>query len=180
MTMTRRWLDPLVAACLFAFCFLLYNATLTPGLSYASPDGNELTTVSATLGLAHPTGYPLFTWLGFLFVPVLILAGMNAKTNNRTTDTAIGDFYRNVNAMLPRDSVLIGRRGVFGYDMYYWRMVYNVRPDVALPMFDSCRRMAPGAPMYKTVRVMNGEPQSGVWCRRAGQRLSARRAVHRM
>ncbi|MCI0476086.1 MAG: DUF2723 domain-containing protein, partial [Anaerolineales bacterium] len=59
--------DALIAFVIFAICFLLYHATLTPGLSYASPDGNELTTVAATLGLAHPTGYPLFTWLGFLF-----------------------------------------------------------------------------------------------------------------
>ena len=59
--------DAIIASIIFAVCLLCYNATLTPGLSYASPDGNELTTVAATLGLAHPSGYPLFTWLGFLF-----------------------------------------------------------------------------------------------------------------
>jgi hypothetical protein len=98
-----------------------------------------------------------------LFIPVLILAGMNAKTNNRTTDTAIGDFYHNVYAMLPSNSLLIGRRGVFGFDMYYWQKVYNIRPDVVLPMFDSSRRPEPRAPVYTTVRVVDGEPQGGVW-----------------
>jgi len=54
---------PLVALIAFA----VYDATLTPSLSYVSPDGNELATVAATLGLAHPTGYPLYTWLGKAF-----------------------------------------------------------------------------------------------------------------
>ncbi len=51
----------------FAFAFVVYNATLTPSLSYASPDGNELATVPYLLGLVHSTGYPLYTWLGKLF-----------------------------------------------------------------------------------------------------------------
>ncbi len=121
-------------------------------------------------GLAHLKAPPRMTSAAtalavvvFLFVPLLILAGMSAKSNNRTTDTAIGDFYRNVYAMLPRNSLLVGRRGVFGYDMYYWQKVYNVRPDVVLPMFDASRRPEPGAPVYTTVRVANGEPQGGVW-----------------
>ncbi len=61
-------LSVLVALAVFA----LYNATLTPSLSYISPDGNELSTTAYTLGLAHPTGYPLYTWLGkaFTFLPV--------------------------------------------------------------------------------------------------------------
>ena len=59
--------DALIAFVVSAICLCLYNATLTPRLSCASPDGDELTTVAATLGLAHPTGYPLFTWLVFLF-----------------------------------------------------------------------------------------------------------------
>jgi len=46
---------------------LIYNATLTPSLSYKSPDGNELATIPYVLGLAHSTGYPLYTWLGKLF-----------------------------------------------------------------------------------------------------------------
>jgi hypothetical protein len=58
----------ILAACLvFVACLAVYNATLTPSLSYQSPDGNELVTVCHTLGLAHTTGYPLYTWLGKLF-----------------------------------------------------------------------------------------------------------------
>jgi hypothetical protein len=63
----RRWPDVLVGLTIFALCLGVYNATLTPSLSYKSPDGNELATVCYTLGLAHSTGYPLYTWLGKLF-----------------------------------------------------------------------------------------------------------------
>lgn len=43
----------------------LYVATLAP--TVATGDSGELTTAAATLGLAHPPGYPTFTILGHLF-----------------------------------------------------------------------------------------------------------------
>ncbi|MFQ6099744.1 MAG: DUF2723 domain-containing protein [Anaerolineae bacterium] len=71
--MVRRYSpDALIACLIFATCLVVYNSTLTPSLSYVSPDGNELATVPYVLGLAHSTGYPLYTWLGklFTFVPI--------------------------------------------------------------------------------------------------------------
>ncbi len=64
--------EALLGLAVFGVAFLVYQRTLTPGLSYSSPDGNELIVVSQQLGLAHPTGYPLYTWLGklFTFLPV--------------------------------------------------------------------------------------------------------------
>lgn len=61
-----------LAGIAFAASLGIYLTTLSPGLSYASPDGNELITICATLGLAHSTGYPLYTWLGklFTFLPI--------------------------------------------------------------------------------------------------------------
>jgi hypothetical protein len=71
-THRHHWPDWLIAAALFSVALAVYNATLTPSLSYKSPDGNELVTVAYTLGLAHSTGYPLYTWLGklFTFLPI--------------------------------------------------------------------------------------------------------------
>ena len=46
--------------------FVIYLVTLAP--SVVEIDSGELAAVQATLGIAHPTGYPLFTMLGFLFV----------------------------------------------------------------------------------------------------------------
>jgi hypothetical protein len=45
--------------------FVVYLFTLAP--SVVEIDSGELATVQAKLGIAHPTGYPLFTLLGHLF-----------------------------------------------------------------------------------------------------------------
>lgn len=47
------------------FVFIIYMFTLAP--SVVQIDSGELAAVQATLGIAHPTGYPLFTILGYLF-----------------------------------------------------------------------------------------------------------------
>lgn len=45
--------------------FFLYLITIAP--SVVQIDTGELATVQATLGIAHPTGYPLFTIFGYIF-----------------------------------------------------------------------------------------------------------------
>ena len=45
--------------------FIIYLFTLAP--SVVQIDSGELATVQATLGIAHPTGYPLYTMIGYLF-----------------------------------------------------------------------------------------------------------------
>lgn len=44
----------------------IYVLTLAPTVTFI--DSGELTTVCATLGIAHPTGYPLYTLIGRLFL----------------------------------------------------------------------------------------------------------------
>lgn len=104
------------------------------------------------------------TLVVFFFVPITGLAALSYRANDRTRDTAIEDFYRNVFQILPPGSVLIGRRGVFGYDMFYWRNVYHLRPDVIIPMAGDHRRARPDAPLFTTVRVVGGEVTgAGPW-----------------
>ncbi len=55
----------LVAIISTLFVFVFYILTLAPGL--IASDSGELAAVQCTLGIAHPTGYPLFTILGFIF-----------------------------------------------------------------------------------------------------------------
>lgn len=45
--------------------FIVYLFTLAPSVIQIDP--GELAAVQATLGIAHPTGYPLFTLAGYLF-----------------------------------------------------------------------------------------------------------------
>ena len=47
------------------FVFIIYLFTLAP--SVVQIDSGELAAAQATLGIAHPTGYPLFTMIGYLF-----------------------------------------------------------------------------------------------------------------
>lgn len=53
---------------LFLTVFAVYMFTLAP--SVVQIDSGELAAVQATLGIAHPTGYPLFTLFGYLFLKI--------------------------------------------------------------------------------------------------------------
>jgi hypothetical protein len=76
---TRARADRTLHLALFAIPFALYVRTLTPGVG--TKDGFELQVVSATLGIAHPTGYPLFTLLGKLFITLVPLGSPAYRIN---------------------------------------------------------------------------------------------------
>ena len=48
-----------------AIAFVMYLRTLAPSVDFI--DAGELATVCTTFGIAHPTGYPLFTLVGGIF-----------------------------------------------------------------------------------------------------------------
>ncbi|HEX9657017.1 MAG TPA: DUF2723 domain-containing protein [Bacteroidota bacterium] len=54
-----------VGLLLSAVVFVVYSMTLAPSVGFI--DSGELSAVACTLGIAHPTGYPLFTLLGWVF-----------------------------------------------------------------------------------------------------------------
>jgi len=56
----------LIGLMIAGFCLVVYLLTLSPTVGFI--DSGELAAVACTLGVAHPTGYPLFTLLGRLFV----------------------------------------------------------------------------------------------------------------
>lgn len=53
------------AACAAVIAFSIYLVTLAPTVWFI--DSGELAAVASTLGIAHPTGYPLFTIIGHVF-----------------------------------------------------------------------------------------------------------------
>jgi hypothetical protein len=61
------WQRKAVLACalLFLIDFIVYLRTLSPAVQFI--DSGELAVVCSSLGIAHPTGYPLYTLLGRLF-----------------------------------------------------------------------------------------------------------------
>jgi len=69
----RRRASLCLPACLAgAIAGLIYYLTSAPTISWAhnSQDSGELAGCAATLGIAHPTGYPLYTLLGWLAIHV--------------------------------------------------------------------------------------------------------------
>ena len=63
----ERFGDGLLAAGLFALGLVVYTQTLAPSVAALYDDSLEFPLVSFRLGIAHPTGYPLYTLLGKLF-----------------------------------------------------------------------------------------------------------------
>jgi hypothetical protein len=87
--------DLLIASGIWAFFVLLYMRTVAPSL-LAEGDGIELAMVSYLLGIAHPTGYPLFTLLGYIFTHLLPwgnVAGRLAIMSSLFSAAAVGAVY---------------------------------------------------------------------------------------
>lgn len=110
-------------------------------------------------------------WLnaGVALLLCLLIAGevrANWEANDCSHDMATGDFYRNAFEILPEGSVLIGWRGVFGYDMFYWRLVYNVRLDILMPHLTDLRPSPEdleGREIYTTMRLDSPQAGRGPW-----------------
>ena len=137
--------DTILALGLVAFSLLVYNATLTPSLSYLSPDGNELATVPYILGLAHSPGYPLYTWLGkiFTWLPIGDVAHRMNLMSAILGSVGVGGLYLIILALLhPKASSRTIRRVcaalaslLFAFSITFWSQaviaeVYT--PNIAL------------------------------------------------
>jgi hypothetical protein len=72
-----RPLYPAIAVSLVAL--IVYLQTMAPGVGFI--DDGELATVCYTLGIAHPTGYPLFTLIGWVCSHVLIAGPVILRLN---------------------------------------------------------------------------------------------------
>ena len=101
-----------------------------------------------------------------LCLPIAREVRANYKRNDYSQETAINDFYENAFEILPEGSVLLGRGGVFGYDMFYWRLVYNSRPDVLVPHLSNPRPSSEdvkGREIYTTMRLDSPQAGRGPW-----------------
>jgi hypothetical protein len=94
-----------------------------------------------------------------LYVPLGNSARASLRSNDRSTDTMVDDFYRGVFDVLPRGSVLVPKgRGTFGSAVTYWRRINHARPDVVV-LTERDATVPPGAPMFVAeTRVPVGVP----------------------
>jgi len=72
---TRKYYAGLISF----FVFIVYVFTLAPGV--VEIDSGELASVQSTLGIAHPTGYPLFTMIGHLLLKIPLPFSIIYRTN---------------------------------------------------------------------------------------------------
>ncbi len=80
------------AALVSLFTFLVYLKTLAPSVTFI--DAGELAAVAYTLGIAHPTGYPLFTLLGWVFARLPIASEEIVRLNVMAAFfCAVGVFF---------------------------------------------------------------------------------------
>src|ERR1700704_5448753 len=76
-----RFLSRPIFGAVFVFfvSFIVYLQTMAPSVPFI--DGGELATVCATLGIAHPTGYPIFCLIGYLFANLPIADHVITRVN---------------------------------------------------------------------------------------------------
>ncbi|MFA6469877.1 MAG: DUF2723 domain-containing protein [Bacteroidota bacterium] len=93
--MNQKKKELFTACVLWATVFAMYWYTLSPSVGFI--DSGELATVGATLGIAHPTGYPLFTMLARIFsmLPITdeIIVRMNLLSALCTSLAVVCFFY---------------------------------------------------------------------------------------
>jgi len=96
-----NFLKKYLALILSAAAFIIYLFTLAP--SVVQIDSGELAALQITLGIAHPTGYPLYTILGYLFssipLPFTKIYQMNLLAAIYCA-TAVGFFVQSVKLTL--------------------------------------------------------------------------------
>jgi hypothetical protein len=129
MYSTKRT-DHLLALSLSLLALTVYSLTLTPSLSFLSPDGSELATIPYVLGLAHSPGYPLYTWLGYLFSHLLPLGDVAYRINLMSAvlgALACGGVYLIALRLLPEKLSVNWRRSVsalsallLAFSLTYW------------------------------------------------------------
>jgi hypothetical protein len=115
------WRDCLVAAGVALITWFFYVRTLLPGLG--SRDTAELQWVVPTLSLAHPTGYPLYTLLGWLWCQ-LPLGGTPAWRMNLFSALAaalcVGVIYYVARAIGQRRLVAAAAALALGASRAFW------------------------------------------------------------
>lgn len=108
------------------FVFIIYVNTLAPSVNFI--DSGELAAVAATLGIAHPTGYPLFTLAGWLFSQLPIGPSVIFKLNLMSAvlcSVGIFFFFRFL-VLLLEDLVEREFKNIsqLQFDFYKFKLVY--------------------------------------------------------
>jgi hypothetical protein len=106
----------------FGFPFALYAMTLAPTVYLM--DSAELTTAAATGGFVHPTGYPLYLVLGWLWTRIPIgdmgfRMNLFSAFNSALTIALIAQILRRLHV---RDLAIWSTLGLLATGYYFWAL----------------------------------------------------------
>lgn len=107
----------------FAVTLLIYIQTLAPGLVKA--DGGELQFVLPNLGVAHPTGYPLYTLLGWLWIQIIPLGTIAWRVNLLSAVCgafAVALVYGSVYRLTKRPLPSLAGAFIFAFSPVFWAL----------------------------------------------------------
>lgn len=125
-----------IAAGLWSCIFAVYYATMAPTVGFI--DSGELATAASTLGIAHPTGYPLFTLLGRLFSQIPIaqeeVVRLNIMSGLFTSFAAVTFFFLVLEFVEPRTSQrnaahigsAVFASGALAFSQTFWKQGVSV------------------------------------------------------
>ena len=134
----RRHADSLAALALFISALTVYLRTLCPSLYWG--DCGELATVAATLGIPHPTGYPLYCLLGKAWTLMLPVGTVVWRMNVLSAvfgALAVSCLYGAARAMgLPRPLALTGG-GLLAFCFTFWQQCL-ITETYTLAAFCTC------------------------------------------
>jgi hypothetical protein len=113
-----RWWQ---AALLVAVSVALYLRTMAPGLTFG--DAGDLATAAYQLGVPHPTGYPLYTLLGALWIRLIPLHDPAWRMNLLSAacaSLAVGALYLAALEFLSSRRAAALAAGVFAVCPTFW------------------------------------------------------------
>jgi hypothetical protein len=116
----EKWLDRSLLATLFLLPLMLYLMTLAP--TVGEHDTFEFQVLSHELGIAHPTGYPLYILLGKLFT-LLPLGDMAYRVNLSSAlfaATTVVVLYGVIYDLTRRRSASALAALTFGFSYSFW------------------------------------------------------------
>lgn len=98
-----------LAGSIATVAFVVYLLTLAPGLTFANygTDGGDLIAAARTLGVPHPSGYPTYTLLAWLFtqLPVGVIAFRVNLLSAVCAAAAVGLFFATARRLFPAKEV---------------------------------------------------------------------------
>jgi 4-amino-4-deoxy-L-arabinose transferase-like glycosyltransferase len=115
----RPWLW--VATGVFGLCLAVYVLTLAPGV--LGGDSGELQYIPYILGVAHPTGYPLYTLLGWLWAHGVLVGDVAYRMNLLSAvlgASTVAVLYLIVHHLTSRHVPALLAAAIFAFSPTFW------------------------------------------------------------